>query len=193
MRWAPFLVRGGRRRGGINVMSSLWWSDVSTASVRNKLLKQKLAGHLPKADLCFCGGKKTTPGFWKRDQRDTEVIPLKECHRWYPDELVNVNRLLCSLWRTLIYDKDQWEMSRRPSWLDRRRLSNQDFFFWDNHLSGHPAHLVDSATRLEKENQASAAESEDSFYPPDLLKVNWAKWANQWRMWKCQQLREFGA
>lgn len=61
------------------------------------------------------------------------------------------------------------KMSRRPSRLDRWRLSNQDF--WDNRLSGQPAHLVDSAIGLKK--QASTAENEDdSFYPADLFKLN---------------------
>lgn len=53
-----------------------------------------------------------------------------------------------------------------------RRLANQDF--WDNHLSGHSAHLVDAAMGLKQ--QASAAEDEDdSFYPPDLRKVSVSK------------------
>lgn len=134
------------------MVTSTWWAPsggrmYSLQLFHNNVLMEEDVGSPSKGWPVFLW-RKNTPGFWKRDQRDTEVIPLKECHRSYPDELVNVNRLLRSTWRLVVYDEDQREMSRRPSWLDRRRLSNQDF--WEHHLSGHPAHLVDSAMGLKK-------------------------------------------
>lgn len=87
-----------------------WWNSLQL--FHNKILMEEDDGSPSKGWPVFLWRKKTLLGhkpFWKQDQRDTEVIPFKECIRSYPDEFVNVNRLLFSTWHLAIHDKDQWK------------------------------------------------------------------------------------
>lgn len=112
--------------------------------------------------------RKNTPGFWKRDQQDTEVIPLKECHRSYPrvgkcQQVALFHVTLGDIWRGSVENVEETFV------VGQTATFKSGFLGWSSR-SGHPAHLVESARGLK--NQASAAESEDgSFYAPDLLKV----------------------
>lgn len=191
----PFLVviqvvvHTGSRHGDVSVLSSPWWPDDGIRCSYFTITSwwKMMMGQLPKADLCFCGGQ-TLLGSGNGISKTRKWFPLKNAIA-HIHELVNVNRLLYSTWRWVIYDEDQWKMSRRPSWLDRRRLSNQDF--WDDHhdLAIPPTWLSqqgDWKTRHQLLRVKMAA---------FMLQTSWRwKWApNLWRAWRCQQVGEFGA
>lgn len=65
--------------------SALWWPRARTTMFHTPV--ERKAGKAGNAVL------KGTGGSWRRDHGGMEGILQAECHRSYPDEQVNVNRL----------------------------------------------------------------------------------------------------